>query len=109
MAMYSTSPDIEITPGLMYVGDMGDLAGSIKYNTMTQQMEVFDGVAWIAIAPDSIGLSDDAQNAIDWAKKKHAEEEDLLARMEHNPGLKDAWEKFQIMNNLTAEEDNERK
>ena len=89
-----------------YVGNNGQSAGSVRYNTMTQQMEVFDGNNWINISQNaSIGLSWSADEAIRWAGDKMREEADLKRRMEDNPGLKDAYEKFQIMDILTKEAD----
>ena len=81
--------------------------GQIRYNTMTQQMEVYDGMTWIVISQNvSVGLSWAADEAIRWANEKMREEADLKQRIERHPGLKDAWEKFQIMDILSKEDGN---
>ena len=84
----------------------GQSAGEVRYNTATQQMEVYDGTIWISITQTAtVGLSSDAEEAIRWAREKMVEEVDLKERMEQHPGLKDAYEKFQMMDILTKEED----
>lgn len=90
-----------------YINNNGmQSAGQMRYNTMTQQMEVYDGTNWINISQNvTVGMSWTAEEAIRWATEKMREEADLKARLEANPGLKDAYEKFQIMDILTKEED----
>lgn len=80
--------------------------GQVRYNPSTQNMEVFDGNMWQIISSGAtVGLSYDADSAIRWSLQKMKEEEDLKKRMERHPGLKDAYEKFQILDILTKEED----
>ena len=84
----------------------GQSAGEVRYNTSTQQMEVYDGSNWISISQNvTVGLSIPAEEAIRWATEKMEEESALKQRMEKHPGLKDAYEKFQIMDILTKEDD----
>ena len=78
--------------------------GQVRYNTVNQNMEVFDGNMWQGISmATTVGLSYEAEDAIRWAQEKMRDEAELKQRMEKNPGLKDAWEKFQIMDILTKE------
>lgn len=80
--------------------------GQVRWNTSSQNMEVFDGNMWQIITNGAtVGLSYDADSAIRWALDKMKEESDLKERMERHPGLKDAYEKFQMMDILTKEED----
>lgn len=80
--------------------------GQVRYNPTNQNMEVFDGNMWQTISNGAtVGLSWEADNAIRWAIEKQREEADLKERMKRHPGLKDAWEKFQIMDIMTREED----
>ena len=84
----------------------GQSAGQVRYNTSNQQMEVYDGNSWISISQTAtVGLSMPAEEAIRWSLGKMTEERDLKARMEKHPGLKDAYEKFQLLDILTKEED----
>lgn len=70
-------------------------------------MQVFDGSAWINIGSSyaTVGLDASVQQAVEWARRKMQEEQDLLKRMERHPGLKQAYEQFRIMDILTLEED----
>lgn len=80
--------------------------GQVRYNPSTQNMEVYDGNMWQIISSGAtVGLSYDADSAVRWALQKMKEEEDLKERMAKHPGLKDAYEKFQMMDILTKEED----
>ena len=80
--------------------------GQVRYNPNNQSMEVFDGNVWQAISQGAtVGLSSDADDAIRWAREKMQEEAGLKERMAKHPGLKDAWDKFQMMDILTKESD----
>jgi hypothetical protein len=84
--------------GMLNVGD-------VRYNPNNQNMEVYDGNMWQAMSQGvTIGLSWDADSAIRWAIEKEREEKSLKERMAKHPGLKDAYEKFQMMDILTKEE-----
>ena len=69
-------------------------------------MQVFDGSNWMNIGTSyaTVGLDMSTEEAIQWAKRKMQEERDLKDRMERHPGLKDAYEKFKVMDILTLEE-----
>lgn len=81
--------------------------GQVRYNTSNQCLEVFDGNMWHQWSSSmaNIGLTPDAERILDWAQKKMFEEAELKTRMERHPGLKDAFEKFKIMDALTLEEE----
>lgn len=57
-----------------YSGAQG--VGNMRYNTSTQNMEVFDGNSWIMLSMDytSVGLNSEAESLLDWARKKRDEE-----------------------------------
>ena len=57
-----------------YSGAQG--VGNMRYNTSTQNMEVFDGNTWITLKMDyaSVGLNGEAESLLDWARKKRDEE-----------------------------------
>ena len=84
----------------------GQGAGQLRYNTITQQIEAYDGNNWISINQTAtVGLSYEAEEILRWAQTKRAEEADLKERLAKHPGLKDAWEKFQIFDILSREAD----
>ena len=80
--------------------------GQVRYNPSSQNMEVYDGNMWQVISSGAtVGLSWEADEAIRWVKEKMLEEKDLKERMKHHPGLKEAHEKFLMMDILTKEQD----
>jgi hypothetical protein len=70
-------------------------------------LQVFDGSNWLSMSTSyaTVGLDMSTEEAIQWTKRKMAEERDLEARMERHPGLKQAYEQFKIMDILTLEEE----
>lgn len=94
-------------PNIYNNGQVG--VGNIRYNPANQSMEVYDGLIWqVMNSGATVGLSWDADNAIRWAIEKQKAEADLKERMEKHPGLKDAYEKFQILDILTKEDELQR-
>ena len=81
-------------------------SGQVRYNSQAGGMEIFDGNTWQRIGDSiaQVSLSPEAEALLEWVKKKMLEEEELKARMERHPGLKDAYEKFKVMDALTLEE-----
>jgi hypothetical protein len=57
-----------------YSGAQG--VGNMRFNTSTQNMEVFDGNSWMMLNMDyaSVGLNNEAESLLDWARKKRDEE-----------------------------------
>jgi hypothetical protein len=53
----------------------------------------------------SVGLSPEAEKIVQWAEEKMREESELRARMKDHPGLREAYERLEIMKALTLEED----
>jgi hypothetical protein len=84
----------------------GQSAGEMRYNTNTQQMEVYDGSNWISISQTAtVGLSLDAEEAIRWAREKMVEEAELKTKIEKYPTLKSAYEQFKMIEALVYEEE----
>jgi hypothetical protein len=84
----------------------GQSAGEVRYNTTTQQMEVYDGSNWISITQTAtVGLTMPAEEAIRWAQEKMVEEAELKAKMEKYPTLKSAYEQFKMIEALVYEEE----
>lgn len=70
--------------GAMNVGD-------VRFNTSKQSLEVYDGYNWTSINEShaSVGLTPDAERAIDWAIKKQQEEMELEILALSNPAIAD--------------------
>jgi hypothetical protein len=106
----SQGPYLVVTggfPNYPYVSPGSVCAGQLRWNTNTNEIEINDGVIWRSLGANntSIGLSTDAQEALTWAVIKMKAERELNQRMERHPGLRDTYEKFQIMDALCREED----
>jgi hypothetical protein len=68
--------------------------GNMRYNTSSQQIEVFDGSNWIMINMDytSVGLNGEAESLLDWAKQKRNEELAWESLAKDNQAVKIALE-----------------
>lgn len=75
---------INTSSGYMNVGD-------VRYNTNMQRLEVYDGNMWMELNTShaSVGLTPDAEYAIDWAIKKQREDMELEALAKSNPTIAD--------------------
>jgi hypothetical protein len=75
---------INTSSGYMNVGD-------VRYNTNMQRLEVYDGNMWIELGTShaSVGLTPDAEMALDWAIRKRNEETALEAKAKDNPAIAD--------------------
>ena len=81
---YPATTYINTSSGYMNVGD-------VRYNTQMQRLEVYDGQMWLEINTShaSIGLTPDAEMALDWAKQKLNEELALERKAKDNPAIAD--------------------
>ena len=81
-------------------------AGLLRYNSNTNNIEVYNGLAWFGIDTNaSIDLSTNAKETLTWAYNKMQEEKQLKNLMAQHPGLKDLNDKFEIMKVLCIEEE----
>ena len=78
-----------------YAGSQG--VGNMRFNTSTQNMEVFDGTTWITIAMDhaTIGLNYEAESLLDWAREKRNEELAWKSLAEKNSAVKIALDNLE--------------
>ena len=106
--------DILSGPGIVVTGNFGtpyispgaQSAGMTRYNTSTQNLEVYDGNTWLTMSTTSqVSLDVSTLEVINWAKKKMAEESQLEDLMKKHPGLRDTYEKFEIMKALCNQDD----
>lgn len=71
---------VQVSSGMSstYVNGYSGLqgVGNMRYNTSSQNMEVFDGNNWVQLNMGyaSVGLSGEAELLLDWARKKRDEE-----------------------------------
>jgi len=88
-----------------YSGGQG--IGNLRFNTSNQNLEVYDGTSWITMnmPSASVGLTNEAEALLDWARERRNEDLELRSRMKKHPGLQEAYERLEIMKALTLEQD----
>ena len=93
MSINASSPFMFVGPSSnSYVSNNGPAAGMVRFNTNTQCFEAFDGSIWIRVAHDqSVGLTSEAVEAIQWARDKIIKEQKLKY-----PIIKEHFKKIQI-------------
>ena len=80
-------------PGTNYVNNAGYMGvGQLQFNTATQHLEVYNGTSWqmLNLGTYYVGLNLDAEQIIDWARKKMDEEKEARAMAEQYPAVADA-------------------
>jgi len=77
-----------------YVSPGAQSAGMIRYNTSTQNVEVYDGNNWQIFGGGyaSVGLTPEAESLLDWARKKREEELAWESLASENKAVKIALE-----------------
>lgn len=99
----NTSPSV-------YVNSTGHIdTGSLKYDVQTQCLKIHNGYGY-----DAFGQTVDIQpsqmmtDVMNWAYCKMQEEKQLQKRLDKYPTLKSAYEKFQLLDQLTVEYENDK-
>lgn len=82
---------------ITYSGLLG--VGDIRYNSSTQNIEVYDGNNWIVMGTShaSVGLTMEAESLLDWAKLKKHEEENLKTLASTNSVIADLIEQKKVI------------
>jgi hypothetical protein len=77
-----------------YISSYGNSlgTGNMRFNTQTQNIEVYDGNQWITCSTGSVsvGLNSEAESLLDWARIKRDEELRLAAMAAKHPTVADA-------------------
>ena len=100
--IYSTSKYLECghDNGPTFNG-IAEGSGNVRYNPHQQSMQTYNGAEWVNVSQAvAIGLSQEANDIMAWAKTKMYQDANLKDALERHPGLKDAYEKFEIMKML---------
>ena len=71
--------------------------GNLRYNTSSQNMEVYDGNYWQTLNMDyvSVGLNGEAESLLDWARQERENQLKRQALIRNNPALQKAYEAIQ--------------
>lgn len=108
----SISPSVQVSGGASfgpYISPGAVSAGMVRYNN--NDLEVYNGISWLRLSGTvtTVGLSGEAEAAIAWASQQRQEQARLRELMEKHPGLKAAYEQFEIMKILVTQEHKEEK
>lgn len=83
-------------PGSTYINsyNTGQGIGNMRFNTATQNTEVWDGNSWMVLQTSyaSVQLDPEAILLLDWAKEKRAKEIVLENLAKEHPAVKAAYE-----------------
>lgn len=77
-------------------------AGNMRFNTSTQNMEVYDGNNWIILNSgiSHVDVSHKTKEILQWAEKKMKEEARLEELCKQYPGLAKAKDNFEIFKKI---------
>lgn len=96
-----------------YISPGSQSAGMMRYNTSSQNIEVYDGMSWQQLDNNSIqvGLNGEAESLLDWARDERDRQYKREEMIRKNPALqkameaiKRAEENFDILAALVGEE-----
>jgi hypothetical protein len=87
-----------------YSGAQG--VGNMRFNTGTQNIEIWDGSNWIVMATShaTVGLDSEAVELLDWARAKRHKEERIKELAQQHPGIQDLQQKLEVMIALVNQE-----
>ncbi len=97
-----------------YPGAQG--VGNIRYNTSTQNMEVFDGNNWMMLnmSYPTIGLTGEAESLLDWAREQRNKQLSYESMSKDHPAIKNALdnlkraeEQLDLVYKLSKEHEND--
>jgi hypothetical protein len=83
-------------PGSTYINNYSGAQGigNMRFNTSTQNVEVWDGNNWMTLQTSyaTVQLDSEAIGLLDWAKEKRTEEWMIQESIKTNPAVKIAYE-----------------
>jgi hypothetical protein len=93
-SIYPGSVDITVSGGSSvtpYINPTYSGSGMIKYDPASHSFQVNDGHSWVTIPNNdvTIDLSYESKKALDWARRKYREEQELEELAKTNPAIND--------------------
>jgi hypothetical protein len=80
-------------PASNYINNSNYMSvGQLQYNTNNQRLELYNGTSWqpLNLGQYYVGLNPDAEDLLDWVKKKRDEEREARRLAEDYPAVADA-------------------
>jgi hypothetical protein len=88
-----------------YISPGSQSSGMVRYNTSTNELEVYDGLSWKQLSSNiDIGLDAETEMILNWAKEKMLEEQRLDELCKKYPGLDKARTNFETFRRLAESE-----
>lgn len=86
------------SPMMPYISPGAQGAGQMRYNTSSNNMEVWDGVTWkeLGMGYANIELTGEAVSLLEWARKKRNEELESEQLAKENPIIQDLLEQIKL-------------
>ena len=80
--------------GAPYINSGSQSAGMMRYNTSSQNVEVYDGTGWQQLDSGyvQVGLNGEAESLLDWAREERNRQVQREELIKKNPALQKAWE-----------------
>lgn len=93
-SIYPGSVDITVNGGtsaIPYINPTYSGAGMVKFDPASQNFQVNDGVNWVNVPNENvtIDLSYESKKALEWARRKYREEQELEMLAKDNPAVAD--------------------
>jgi hypothetical protein len=75
-----------------YISPGSQSAGILRYNTNLKNIEVYDGVSWLALSSShtQISLDGPTQEAVQWVRRRMEQEKRLEELARQHPAVADA-------------------
>ena len=96
-SVISGSSYIQVSGGqspVPYINSGIQSAGMMRYNTSSQNVEVYDGTGWQQLDGGyvTVGLNGEAESLLDWARQERDRQAKRDQMIKDNPALQKAWE-----------------
>ena len=105
--LVSSSPYITVSQGYKMPITVYSTApaGQVRFDGTHQCLQVYDGTTWhnLPTPTDLITVSAECQEILDWARKQKTKQQELETLMEKHPGLRDLYQRFQVMLQLVQQ------
>lgn len=103
--IYTSSPHFWLTSQVPYISPPADgrsplVAGDVR--CINGSFEVWNGYSWTPVSI-SIGATQTVDEVVEWASKKMQEEQAFEQRLEQHPALKNAYDKFKMIDALIGD------
>ena len=88
--IYNAGPWITVTNATPpYVNPNNPSSGMLRYHN--NQLQVYDGSSWLGLSNSvSVGVTGEANDILEWGRRKMAEERQARALAEQHPAVADA-------------------